>query len=144
MKKRIISFLTVLVMVFCMSAVTYAEVPTTGLEKPEFEEPGITPQYDYINSCIASLNISGGTAYCEVDIKGNHVNKTTITITLQKKTLLWWSTEKEWTVTSYTINTNAIKTASVGSGTYRVKAEISVYGGTTTESTTIYSAEKKA
>lgn len=144
MKKRIISFLTVLVMAFSLSAVTYAEVPTAGIEKPEFEEPGITPQYTYTDSCKASLSISGGTAYCSTKVSGKSTaTKIQITMTLQKKTLLWWSDKSEWTTTVNSSTALFEKTASTGSGTYRVKAVCKVYSGSASESITVYSAEKK-
>lgn len=143
MKKRIISLLMVLVMAFSLSAVTYAEVPTAGIEKPEFEEPGITPQYQYAKECSATLSISGGTAYCSAKANGSSVTKVQITMTLQKKTLLWWSDKSEWTTTVNSSTALFEKTASAGSGTYRVKAVCKVYSGSASESITVYSAEKK-
>ena len=49
-------------MAFSLNAVTYTEVPTADIEKPEFEEPGITPQYTYTDNCATTLSISGGSA----------------------------------------------------------------------------------
>lgn len=145
MKKRIISLLTILVMAFCMSAVTYAEVPTVSLEQPEFEESEIQPYYTYAKECTAVLQIASDTAYCDVSVTGStSVTKIEITMTLQKKTLWWWGDKEEWTTTVSSTMAGITKTASVSSGTYRVKGVCKIYSGSSSESVTIYSAEVSA
>jgi hypothetical protein len=59
--------------------------------------------------------------------------KIVLTMTLQKKTLLWWSKVQEWTVTANSYTTGISKTATVDSGTHRVKVEAKVYAGSNYE-----------
>ncbi len=138
MKKKAISLLLVLVMLLGMSVSAYA------LEKPEFEEPEIQPLYTYAESCSAALTISGDTAYTSAKLTGKTtVTKIEITMTLQKKTLWWWSDSKTWNTTVSGSSATLSKTASIGGGTFRVKAVCKVYSGSASESITVYSAEKK-
>ena len=143
-KKLLALFLSV-IMLCSLSMVTSAEtLANGGIEKPEFEEQEIQPFYNYTNDHSTSLSISSGKATCFSELLGNSskATKIEITMTLQKKTLLWWSKVESWTTTVSGYYAALSKTASVGSGKYRVKAKFKVYGGSNSETITEYSVEK--
>ena len=91
-----------------------------------------------------NLTNSSGNAKCTTTVNGyaGTATKIKITMTLQKKTLFWWSKDTSWTTTVSDYYASLSKTASVGSGTYRVKAECVVYSGSASETITQYSSER--
>ena len=104
------------------------------------------PCFEYTNTTATTLSIStSGTATCSAKLNGYNGTTTKIVIkmTLQKKTLLWWSEVDSWSTTINNWYGSLTKTASVGSGTYRVKVEFTVYSGSNSEEITTYSQEKK-
>lgn len=108
----------------------------TGLiANAETTENQVQPRYSYTNTICATLTNSSGKAMCGADVEGysGTTTKIVITMTLQKKTLLWWSKVEEWTTTSNTFYATLVKTASVDSGTHRVKVEATVYSGSKSE-----------
>lgn len=107
-------------------------------------EVGIMPLYDYASLCSATLNISNGIAKCNTNVAGytGITTKIEITMTLQHKTLFWWSKVEEWTTTVNASMGQLDKSTAVKSDTYRVKSEITVYSGSKSEKITAYSAEK--
>ena len=94
---------------------------------------------------MENLSITNGTASCSATLTGINgtTTKVVIKMTLQKKTLLWWSEAESWTATYNTYYGTLSKTATVKSGTYRVKAVYTVYSGSNSESITDYSDQKK-
>lgn len=110
----------------------------------EISETEIIPLYDYASSCNVALNISNSTAKCATSVLGygGITTKIQITMTLQKKTLFWWSKVEEWTATVNAPMGQLDKSIAVKSDTYRVKSEITVYSGSNSEKITVYSAEK--
>lgn len=145
MFKRGLSLIMVIVLLFGLSAVSYAE-PVVPADKIIAEnEPSIQPMYDYTRNYVENLSISNGTASCSATLTGINGTTTKIVIkmTLQKKTLLWWSEVETWSATYNTYNGTLSKTASVKSGTYRVKAVYTVYSGSNSESITDYSSQKE-
>ena len=146
MVKKIISLMLSIVLIFCVSIVASAESPVVIPGTLEQTESDVMPCYEYTSNAVTSLGIStNGTATCSASLNGysGTTTKIVIKITLQKKTLLWWSTEESWSTTINNYFGSLVKTASVGSGTYRVKAEFTVYSGSNSEEITIYSQEKK-
>lgn len=144
MFKRGLSLIMVIVLLFGLSAVSYAE-PVVPADKIIAEnEPSIQPMYDYTRNYVENLSISNGTASCSATLTGINGTTTKIVIkmTLQKKTLLWWSEVEAWSATYNTYYGTLSKTASVKSGTYRVKAVYTVYSGSNSESITDYSSQK--
>lgn len=102
------------------------------------------PYYIYTSSVNVTLSNSSGNAKCTTTVNGyvDTATKIKITMTLQKKTLFWWSKDTSWTTTVSDYYASLSKTASVGSGTYRVKAECVVYSGSASETITQYSSER--
>lgn len=104
------------------------------------------PMYEYTYSVLPSLSISGEKAACTTVVSGysGTTTKIQIKMTLQKRFLFWWNEEESWSSTTNGYSATLYKTAAVDSGTYRVKAEITVYSGSKSETITQYSAEKSA
>ena len=108
-------------------------------------ETTVQPRFSYTANASISLAITtSGTAYCATDVQGNNLaTKVYIKMTLQKYTVLWWSKVESWEGTFNNVYGTLSETAQVGSGRYRVKAEITVYSGSNSEEITEFSQEKK-
>ena len=146
MVKKIMSLILSIVLIFCVSIVASAESPVVTPGTLEQTESDIMPCFEYTNTTTTTLSIStSGTATCSARLNGYNGTTTKIVIkmTLQKKTLLWWSEVDSWSTTINNWYGSLTKTASVGSGTYRVKVEFTVYSGSNSEEITTYSQEKK-
>jgi len=137
MKKRIVSLVIAVIMLLSCAAVSQAAVVDGGAT--------VQPMYNYTSTTTTNLNISSGVASCRSYIMGYNgtTTKIEITMTLQKKTLLWWSTVETWTTTVNSYYGSFNKSISVGGGTYRVKAVYKVYSGSNSETITDYSSESK-
>ncbi len=145
MVKKIISLMLSIVLIFCVSIAVSAESPVVTPGTLEQTESDVMPCYEYTNIAATSLSIStNGKATCSTSLNGYNGTTTKIVIkmTLQKDSWLWWSTEETWTTTVNNWYADLTKTATVDSGTYRVKAEFTVYSGSNSEEITIYSQEK--
>lgn len=110
------------------------------------EKTQVQPRYSYTNSTFVSLAITtSGTANCFADLEGYDgiTTKIYIKMTLQKYTILWWGKVESWEGTFNDSYGHLTRTAQVGSGTYRVKAEFIAYSGSNTEEITSFSQEGK-
>lgn len=138
MFKKILS--VVMVVVLCCSLGL-----TVNAQSISTSDSSVQPRYSYTSSISTTLNSSNGNAVCGTIVEGyaNTATKIKVTMTLQKKTLLWWSEAESWTTTVNDYYISFYKTASVKSGKYRVKSEIVVYSGSASESITKYSVEKE-
>ena len=125
MFKKILAFVMCLVLMCCTGLIANAE--TT--------ENQVQPRYSYTRSISATLANSGGKALCVADVNGYNgtTTKIVVTMTLQEKTLFWWSDVQEWTLTSNTYYASISKTVAVDSGKHRVKVEATVYSGSKSE-----------
>lgn len=124
-------FKKILALVMC-----FVMICGTGLiANAETVENQVQPRYSYTNTIGATLANSNGKALCIADVNGysGTTTKIVVTMTLQKKTLLWWSKVQEWTTTANTHYAVLSKTVSVDSGTHRVKVEAKVYAGSNYE-----------
>ncbi len=131
MTKRIASLVVAVALVIVGSFAVDAVVDNT-----------VQPRYNYTSSTTVNISISNGTAHCTAQLIGySSTNKIKITMTLQKKTLLWWSEVDTWTTTYYDSYALMTKDCSVGSGKYRTKAEFTAYCGSNSENITSYSLE---
>lgn len=137
----VLSTVVLLTASFCASA----ENPITQQQALTASDAEVMPCFDYTSSTVTSLSISNDVATSTSVVNGYSgiTTKVVIKMTLQKKTVLWWSKVESWTATFNSPVGSMSKTASVGSGTYRVKAEITVYSGSDYEEITAYSQEKK-
>ena len=110
----------------CALATQSMAVPAMESAMPRYSNIRITP----------SLSINGGVASISVSIRPNSGYEYDLTITLQKKGLIFWGDEESWTVSGSSIKTVS-KTASVSSGTYRVLVEGTVYDANGNEVDTV-------
>lgn len=134
MTKRIASLALAMLLFFTGSFAVNAAIADDNI---------IQPLYDYTSSTSVNMVIKNGTANCSAQLVGYaSTDKIKITLTLQKKTLLWWNEVDTWTTTYYTNVATISKSCSVGSGTYRVKAEFTAYCGSDSETITTYSGEE--
>lgn len=109
-------------------------------------ESQVQPRWSYTDITYVDVLIdSDGTATCIADIEGYDgiTTKIYIKMTLQKYTFLWWSKVESWETTINDFYGFLSETTQVGSGTYRVKAEYTVYSGSNSEDITMYSQENK-
>ena len=132
MTKRIASLILAILLLFTGSVAVCAD------------NSDIQPLFDYTSSALTCLSISNGTACCTSELSGyKTTDKIKITMTLQKKGLLWWNEVDTWTTTYYDSEAMMSKYCSVGSGKYRVKSVFVVYCGSDSETRTNYSPEKE-
>lgn len=138
MFKKILS--VVMVVVLCCSLGS-----TANAQSISTSDSSVQPRYSYTSTVSTTLTSSSGNARCGTSVLGYDgiTTKIKITMTLQKKTLLWWSKVETWTTTANDYVASIAKTVSVDSGKYRVKAEIVTYSGSASESITQYSSEKE-
>lgn len=111
------------------------------------KEAEIQPYYTNAETVRTSLSISSGNASCTAKLTGisGKTTKVTITMTLEKKVLFWWSEKETWTQTFNSKNGTLSKTYSgADSGTYRITAEYIAYGTSGSETINDISAEVKA
>lgn len=138
MFKKIFSI--VIAIALCVSLGLSAQAKTSP--KTISESSTVQPYYTYTSDVITTLKDSSGNAKCTVTADCySSVTKIEITMTLQKKTLFWWSEAESWTTTVNSNYASFTKTTSVSSATYRVKAECVVYSGSNSETITEYSSE---
>lgn len=100
----------------CALAAQPTTVPAVESAMPRYLNIRITP----------SISINGGAASISVSIPPDSGYEYDLTITLQKKGLIFWGEEENWTVSGSSARTVS-KTVSVSSGTYRVLVEGTVY-----------------
>lgn len=108
-------------------------------------EPEIMPLWEQITNAQArlSINQSGGASiYCMVYGQSGSTTKVEIEAKLQRSWGIFWITEETFTVEKDSYIATINETYTVESGhTYRVKAKITVYSATDSESTTVTSNE---
>ena len=135
MKKKMISLLTVFVMILAFSMTAYAESAQDGKVIPE--------RYNYTNTIYSILSISNNTATCKSGVTGNSSMVTKIEIKQSLEELLpsgWWYRHQSWSKTFYDWYAIYTTTGTVPhSGTYHVRTETKVYSGSNYESITVYS-----
>ncbi len=135
--KTVICLLMSLLLMFPLNA--FAGAAATAEEQ-------VQPYYSYTDMTYVSMIVSSdGAATCLADVEGYDglTTKIYIKMTLQKYTVLWWSKVETWEITIHDFYGYLSRTTQVGSGTYRVKAEFTVYSGSSSEDITSYSQEYK-
>lgn len=108
-------------MILCTSLTTSAYAETTS----SIVESEVAPAYEIADRALSDLSISGNTAYCTSNARGNDIVCITAEQTLQKQGFLWiWGTYDgaKRTKTVYTSSMSMSNTkTSLSSGKYRVK-----------------------
>ena len=143
--KRLNKVLSVLFLflLVCSSCLPFAAAE--DLDTPVNEDISVDLQYISIANC--NLTIVNGTAHISSIVSGTpgSTTKCKITLSLQQKSLLWWSTVESWKKTELSYQTTLNASYSVVSGkTYRAIAVVTVWNGINSETTTVVSHEIKA
>ena len=120
---------------------------TASAEATNAQSYAATPYYLLATNNYAKLTISGTTASCESGATGlPSVTKIVVVQTLEKHWafgLFFGVDGASWTKTVNSNSATAInKKYNLGSGTYRLKTEFTLYSGTKSETITAYSPEK--
>lgn len=90
-----------------------------------------------------TLSSGNATSSCTVIGAGGKVTKITIYMYLQKQNSSGgWSNYKTWSGTKSDNNYTLSKTTAITKGTYRVRASVTCYQGTSSETTSEYSTVK--
>lgn len=141
LKKLMVSLGLIVSLCTMSNAVAYAETIVPYIDD------GISLAYELACNPSSDLDISGRTAYCTSYVVGDGVVSITVTHTLQKHKLLWWSSVDgaEWTET---VDYNSIYVSnSIGGldkGTYRLKSVFTLTDKNgKSETITKYSNEQK-
>lgn len=107
-------------------------------------ETAVQPRYTYTSSHVTTLTILNDVAYCESSLNAySTATSINMTLTLQKKVLWWWEDQEEWVKSRPNTSISMSESASIGSGTYRVKMVARVCAGSAdSETVEGYSGEK--
>lgn len=139
---KILSVLCLFLMV-CSACLSFAAAE--DLDTPIDEDIPVDLQYISMAKC--NLTISNGTANISSAVRGDpgSTTKCKIELSLQDKTLIWWSTVESWSKTELNYQTTLNVSYPVVSGkTYRAIAVVTVWNGSNSETTTVISASVKA
>ena len=104
----------------------------------------VSPCYVLIQTAKANLTISDGTAQISASVIGNvsSVDKAEIEVELQAKNGSSWRYCDDWSVSKNSYRASLSETRDVVEGnTYRVKAVVTVWSGSQSETQTIYSSQ---
>lgn len=146
MWKKTIGFILGLAMLFMLTMGVYAAeynpqkvgtVSTGSITR----NIGIIPLLLYTEGTYTSLGITSGDALCIASLTGYEgvTTRIDITVYLQKRVLLFWTTDTSWSDTFYDYEASMYELHIVPSGTYRVKAVYVAYSGSNKETITEYS-----
>ena len=126
-------------------AVSWAE--TAGIPVNQQQEAAISPYMLYIHNAKSELSISGTTATVDCEVSGSRTDatKAKVIAELQLKSGNSWLPVKIWTVTEDSYEASVYDSYAVKSGnTYRVKATVTIWEGSESETQYVYSDEMKA
>ncbi|MBR5321507.1 MAG: hypothetical protein IKU41_06670 [Clostridia bacterium] len=138
-----------LVASICMGAAVLTSVPAvswadTAVESINERNYEVAPCMMYIADANSSLSVSGTTATVNCWVEGNiGATKAKVVAELQMKSGSTWVTVGTWTdiQNSDEASVKASKAVTKGN-TYRVKATVTVWEGSQSETQTVYSSEK--
>lgn len=138
--KKLLSAIIAATMIFSFAV-------TASAEAASVQDYGISPYYMYATNTSSLLSVSGTTASCESKASGlPSVTKIVVVQTLERHWafgLFFGVDGASWTKTVNSNSATAInKKYNLGSGTYRLKTEFTLYSGTQSETITAYSPEK--
>ena len=132
----------------CLGAVVLTSVPAVAMAATaepitQQTESGIAPYMLYIVDARCTLSISGTTATVNAWVIGDDFDatKAKVVAELQEKDGNSWTTIATWTDTQNAYRASVNKTKSITRGkTYRVKATVTVWEGSASETQTIYNS----
>lgn len=137
MRKRALSF--ILIVAFLIPVGTLA----AGPEQSEMNPLVIRPMYEGIDFVTSNLTVKGKTASYSLKVTGaSNVTKIVATLQIQKQNSngTYSNFGSSWNASSSsrTLNTSGDKTVDSG-GTYRLKATIKLYTGSSYSTEVVYS-----
>ena len=134
MKKRMF------VLALCVCALVAAPMQAFALQAPD---AAVAPCMLLIENAKATLTIDGDTAEIYVRVEGvSSVDEVEIEAELQVKEGSSWRYCADWSVSKSSDYASLSKTRAVVEGnTYRVKAVVTVWSGSQSETQTIYSSQ---
>ena len=124
-----------------------ASFADSGITECNLGENEIMPCMTYIEECKNGLNISGNVATVDCWVKGDVLTatKAKVIAELQVKSGNSWIAYGTWTETANAFKASVYETKGVKAGnTYRVKATYTVWEGSQSESTIVFSDEVTA
>ncbi len=124
-----------------MPAVSFAE---TAVKPVNYQEYEVAPRMMYIQRAKCDFSISGTVATIDASVTGRTTaTKAKVVAELQMKSGGTWVTVATWTdiQNDYEAYVDATKTVTKGN-TYRVKATVTVWEGSQSETQYVYSGEK--
>ena len=132
----------------CLGAVVLTSVPAVAMAATaepitQQTESGIATYMLYIVDARCTLSISGTTATVNAWVIGDDFDatKAKVVAELQEKDGNSWTTIATWTDTQNAYRASVNKTKSITRGkTYRVKATVTVWEGSASETQTIYNS----
>ena len=145
MKKTIATMCMGAAVLTLTPAVSWAETAVNSLNNQQ--ESMISPYMLYIEGADYSLKITGNTAKVECSVSGNTdtATKAKVIAELQVKNGNSWIPVEIWTVTENSDYAEVSETHTVTSGnTYRVKATMTVWESSLSETQTFYTDEVTA
>lgn len=136
----------------CLSAAVLISVPAvslaeTAVEPANQQESGIAPHMTYIVEARCALSVSDDIATVDCWVKGDvlEATKTKVIAELQVKNGSNWIPTAIWTDTQDGFKAHVNETKSVVIGhTYRVKATVTAWEGSQSETQTIFTDEMTA
>ena len=133
-----------LALALCACALMATPAPAFAAQVPE---EIVSPFMLLINQADADLTISGETAEVTASVIGivGTVTKAEVEAELQVKDGSSWRHVEDWSVSKNSYRASLSETQAVVKGhTYRVKATVTAWKGTQSESKTIYSGQHTA
>lgn len=131
----------------CLGAVALTSVPTVAVAaaivEPITNLSIATPYMTYIKEADCGLSISGTTATVDVSVDGSikDATKAEVIAELQVKNGNDWETIATWRDTRNGYHASVYETKTISkSNTYRVKATVTVWEGSLSETRILYSA----
>ena len=139
MKKTIATMCMGAAVLTLTPAVSWAETAVNPLNN---QQGYVAPRMMYIDRATCDLTISGSTAKVECYVNGNpnSATKAKIIAELQVKSGSSWLPVKIWTVTENNFEAEVDESYSINAtSTYRLKATVTVWEGSQSETKTLYS-----
>lgn len=139
MKKTIATMCMGAAVLTLTPAVSWAETAVNPLNN--LQESSISPYMLYIKDSTCNLNISGSTATVNCSVEGDidSATKAKVIAELQVKNGSSWIPVKIWTVEENDYMAKVKETYTINpDNTYRVKATVTVWEGSQSETQTLY------
>lgn len=143
-KRKIMA--SVLCLAMCISMLPVHNASASDFQNNQ-NNYDVAPCMEYILSAWHQFSITNGVAQMYATVSGYSgiATKCQITIDLQEKGLIFWSTVDTWSVTEADQNVSFSTTCPVTSGkTYRMVATVTVWSGSLSETQTLTSKSIKA